>query len=84
MRFAATVEVQLRPGIADPEGATIDKAIAALGIAGVSEVRAGRCFRFTVEAEDLASAEEVADSLGERLLSNPVIERHLTTIEALG
>ncbi len=39
--FEALVEVQLRPGISDPQGATIERALPALGFAGVSGVRAG-------------------------------------------
>ena len=35
----ARVEVQLRPGIADPEGATIERALPALGFDGVAHVR---------------------------------------------
>ena len=49
MRFQARVEVQLRPGIADPEGATIERALPALGFEGVAHVRAGRSFSFEVE-----------------------------------
>ena len=52
MRYAARVEVRLRPGIADPEGATIERALPALGFDDVREVRAGRSFRFEVDAED--------------------------------
>ncbi len=74
MRFAARVEVSLRPGIADPEGATIERALPALGFAGVSAVRAGRSFRFTVEADDEDQARVRATELAHRLLANPVIE----------
>jgi phosphoribosylformylglycinamidine synthase subunit PurS len=74
MRFAARVEVRLRPGIADPEGATIERALPALGFSGVGEVRAGRSFRFVVEAEDEEAARGLADQLAHRLLANPVIE----------
>ncbi len=68
------VDVTLRAGIADPEGATIERALPALGFTGVSRVRAGRTFRFDVEAEDEAAATGIATALAERLLSNPVIE----------
>ncbi len=68
------VDVTLRPGIADPEGATIERALPALGFSGVSHVRAGRTFRFDVEAPDEAGATAIASALAERLLSNPVIE----------
>ena len=39
-RYAVLVEVALRPGIADPEGATIERTLPALGFGGIE-----RCFR---------------------------------------
>jgi phosphoribosylformylglycinamidine synthase len=80
--FSVLVEVSLRPGIADPEGATIEKALPALGFRGVTEVRAGRAFRFQVEAANENEALERATSLAERLLSNPVIEQSTVRLEA--
>ena len=41
MIFDVTVEVRLRPGIADPQGATIERALPALGFDGVSGVWVG-------------------------------------------
>ena len=84
MRFAARVEVQLRPGIADPEGATIERALPALGFDEVRHVRAGRSFRFEVEAADEAAARRRAGELADRLLANPVIEESRLELEALG
>lgn len=72
--FEVLVEVQLRPGIADPQGATIERALPALGFAGVSEIRAGKAFRFYVDAADEREARRVAEELSARLLANPVIE----------
>jgi phosphoribosylformylglycinamidine synthase len=72
--FNVLVEVQLRPGIADPQGATIERALPALGFSGVSGVRAGKAFRLTVEAADAAEAERLVQELCARLLTNPVIE----------
>ncbi len=74
MRFSVRVEVRLRPGIADPEGATIERALPALGFDEVSGMRAGRAFRFEVEAEDEAAARARVTQLADRLLANPVIE----------
>lgn len=82
MTFSVVVEVSLRPGIADPEGATIERALPALGFQGVSNVRAGKCFRLTVDASSEAEALERAISLADRLLSNPVIEQSTARIEA--
>jgi phosphoribosylformylglycinamidine synthase len=80
-RFAVLVEVSLRPGIADPQGATIERALPALGFNGVSAVRAGKAFRFVVDAADETSARAEVDQLCRRLLTNPVIEDSAVTLE---
>ncbi len=68
------VSVTLRAGIADPEGATIERALPALGFSGISDVRAGKSFTLRIEADDPSEAVMIARSLAERLLSNPVME----------
>ena len=83
MRFRARVEVQLRPGIADPEGATIERALPALGFDGVAHVRAGRSFSFEVDAADEGAARTTATELADRLLANPVIEQSRLELEAI-
>jgi phosphoribosylformylglycinamidine synthase subunit PurS len=72
--FAVRVEVRLRPGIADPQGATIERALPALGFDGVGAMRVGKVMHFTVEASDAAAARDRAEEMCERLLANPVIE----------
>jgi phosphoribosylformylglycinamidine synthase PurS subunit len=80
MIFSVVVEVQLRPGIADPQGSTIERSLPALGFGGVRDVRVGKSMRFTLEAADEASARaEVAD-MCERFLTNPVIEDAVITV----
>jgi phosphoribosylformylglycinamidine synthase len=81
MRFSARVEVRLRPGIADPEGTTIERALPALGFTEVHEVRAGRAFWFRLDADDAESARARAAELAHRLLANPVIEESDVTVE---
>ena len=83
MRFRARVEVQLRPGIADPEGATIERALPALGFDSVQHVRAGRSFSFEVDAPDEGAARTTATELADRLLANPVIEQSRLELEAI-
>ena len=73
-RYEVRVEVSLRPGIADPQGATIERALPALGFAGVEGVRVGKSIRFSVEAGDESEARTRVEELCTRLLSNPVIE----------
>ncbi len=74
MNYSVIVDVMLRAGIADPEGSTIERALPALGFSGVSNVKAGKSFRLSIEADSEAAALEKAAALAERLLSNPVIE----------
>ncbi|MHB8827836.1 MAG: phosphoribosylformylglycinamidine synthase subunit PurS [Acidimicrobiales bacterium] len=82
MNYPIIVDVTLREGIADPEGATIERALPALGFTGVAHVRTGKTFRFGVEADSESDAVDIARSLAERLLSNPVIERAVARLEA--
>ena len=81
MDYSVIVEVTLRAGIADPEGATIERALPALGFTGVRRVRAGKLFRFSLEATSSEEALRSAMSLAERLLSNPVIEDAAVRLE---
>jgi phosphoribosylformylglycinamidine synthase PurS subunit len=82
--FSILVEVRLRHGIADPQGATIERALPALGLSGVSGVRAGKSFRFDIAANDEASALAQATVVADRLLANPVIEESSVTLVTTG
>lgn len=79
--YDVLVEVRLRPGIADPQGATIERALPALGFEGIRGVSVGKAFRFTVAAASADEAAAQAERLAQRLLGNPVIED--TTVEVL-
>ena len=79
-RFAALVEVRLRPGISDPAGATIERALPALGFDDVAEVRTGKAIRLTVDASDEVAAVERVQDLCRRFLTNPVIEDASVTV----
>ena len=82
-RFSVVVEVHHKEGVADPQGATIERALPTLGFAGVSGVQVGKLIRFTVDSDSEGEARtEVADMV-ERFLTNPVIEDAVVRIEAL-
>jgi phosphoribosylformylglycinamidine synthase subunit PurS len=74
MLFSVLVETRLRPGIADPQGATIERSLPALGFDGIRGVRVGKAIRFELDAPDEASARAHAEEVCERFLINPVIE----------
>ena len=81
--FEARVEVTHRPGIADPAGATVERALPALGYTNVSQVHIGKVIRLVVEAADADSARVEVEEMCERLLANPVIESYEVTVSAL-
>lgn len=80
MRFSVLVETRLRAGIADPQGATIERSLPALGFEGITGVRVGKAFRFEIEANDAAAARAEADDVCRRFLSNPVLEDATVTV----
>ena len=76
MSFAVSVNVLPKPGIADPQGQTIERALPALGFDGVADVRVGKRIVFTLHAADAEQARARAAAMCERLLANTVIESY--------
>ena len=70
----AVVYVRLKDGVLDPQGVTIQKALAQMGYQDFMSVRSGRFF----ELEIKAGAQEIdkkIDEICSKLLANPVIEK---------
>ncbi len=76
MRYDARIEVTHRPGILDPQGATIERSLPALGYDNVANVRVGKSIRLVVDALDERAALAQVEEMCERLLANPVIEAY--------
>ena len=74
MRWIAEVHVQLRTGIADPEGLTIASGLRSLGFASVKQVRSGKLLRISFEADDPTAADDAVATMCRRLLANPVMD----------
>ena len=81
--FAAHVEVRHRPGIADPAGATVERALPALGYTNVTQLHIGKVIRLVVDAPDAGAARAQVEEMCERLLANPVIESYEIAVTAL-
>ena len=79
--FSVLVEVRLRDGIADPQGATIERSLPTLGFDEVTAVSVGKAIRFSLDADDEATARARVQDLCDRFLTNPVIERAEITLE---
>lgn len=80
MSYAARVDVMLKPGISDPQGQTIERALPVLGYEGVRGVRVGKRIQLEVDASSPEEARSKVTEMCERLLANPVIESYEVSI----
>jgi phosphoribosylformylglycinamidine synthase PurS subunit len=76
MKFDARIEITHLPGILDPAGATVRKALPALGYDNVEAVSIGKSISLTLDAADESSARSQIEEMCHRLLANPVIEAY--------
>jgi phosphoribosylformylglycinamidine synthase PurS subunit len=83
MKFQARIEVSHLPGVLDPQGATVERALPALGYHNVSEVTIGKTIRLVVDAPSADAAHAQIDEMCQRLLANPVIEQYRISVEEL-
>lgn len=70
--MVARVYIQLKGGILDPQGVTIEKALAALSFTGVNEVRVGKFIDINIASGDVSTVEDMC----KRLLVNNAIENY--------
>lgn len=71
--YRAEVRIELKPGVADPEGANTKKALELLGFQGVKAVKSVHAFDLEVEASGDDDARKQVEDMCKRLLVNPVI-----------
>lgn len=76
----AEVRIELKPGVADPEGKNTLKALELLGFVGVVDVRAIRVFQIDLKEQSKKAAQKIVERMCERLLANPVIHRYTISI----
>jgi phosphoribosylformylglycinamidine synthase len=77
----ARVEVRLKEGVLDPQGAAIGRALAQLGFQGVAAVRQGKLIELELDHSDRARAAAEIRAMCEQLLANPVIETYTIAFE---
>jgi phosphoribosylformylglycinamidine synthase len=83
VKFAVRIDVTHLPGVLDPQGATVERALPALGYDNVSSVSIAKTIRLVVDAPSAAAARAQVDEMCGRLLANPVIERYAVEVEEL-
>ena len=67
------IVVTLKPGVLDPQGKAIHKALDGLGFAGVNDARVGKLIEMDV-ADETSDAQ--IDEMCRKLLANTVIENY--------
>ena len=71
----ATVTVELKPSVLDPQGKAIEHSLSSLGFPGVEDVRVGKVFRITLApGQTKADVESQLRQMCQRLLANTVVE----------
>ena len=81
--FEARIDVSHLPGVLDPQGATVERALPALGYHNVSEVSIAKTIRLVLDAESVETARDQVDEMCRRLLANPVIEQYVISVQEL-
>lgn len=70
------VLVTPKPGVLDPEGRAVQRALGELGYPEVQEVHTGKLITLELDERDARRAHDRVVEMCEKLLANPVIERY--------
>ncbi len=72
----AEVRVELKKGVADPEGANVKKTLIGLGFTDVRDVQSVKTYRISLEETDPEEAQKDLQLMCDKLLANPVVNRY--------
>lgn len=73
------IRIELKKGVADPEGKNTKKTLESLGFSGISDVKTVKLFE--VETDLPADkAVEAGEEMCRKLLANPVIQNYKVTV----
>ncbi len=70
------VNIQLKPGVLDPQGKAVHHALDSLGFNEVSDVRVGKQIILKANEEDRDRLKKRVEEMCEELLANTVIENY--------
>jgi len=70
----AHVWVMLKPTVLDPQGQTIQHALASLGYSAIRDVRQGKFFVLELDGPSRDDAQKQVERIAKEVLANPVIE----------
>jgi phosphoribosylformylglycinamidine synthase len=72
----AEVRVELKKGVADPEGMNVEKTLSLLGFEGIASVSTIKVYRVLLDETNEKRALESLEEMCEKLLANPVIHNY--------
>ncbi|MCS4542448.1 MAG: phosphoribosylformylglycinamidine synthase subunit PurS [Euryarchaeota archaeon] len=81
MEHIAEVLIELKPGLVDPEGKAIHRALNLLGYQNVKEVKSSKQLKIKLEVNNKEDAKKLVDEMCRRLLANPVIHNYTISIK---
>ena len=70
------VNVTLKPGVLDPQGAAVRHSLGALGFDGVNKVRQGKVIELDLNENEPMKAKSQVEQMCDKLLANTVIENY--------
>lgn len=77
----AKIIVMPKKAVLDPQGKTVQNALAHMGFTGIGAVHVGKYLEVEVTGEDQETVSRQIDEACHKILSNPVIEDYRFEIE---
>lgn len=74
------IRIELKKGVADPEGENTKKALELLGF-NVNRVRSIKVFEIEVDEKNEEKAMEIGKEMCRKLLANPVIHKYSVEVK---
>jgi phosphoribosylformylglycinamidine synthase len=77
----AKIIITPKRAVLDPQGKTVQNALAQMGYSGVGAVHVGKYLEVELDGADREAARKQIDDACHKILSNPVIEEYRFEIE---
>ena len=75
------INLTLKDGVLDPQGKTVNNALAKMGYKGIKNVRIGKYIEMEAGNGDKEKLKKQVDEICDKLLANPNIEKYTFKIE---
>ena len=73
------IRIELKKGVADPEGKNTRKTLESLGFKGIADVKSVKLFEVELDMP-AADAQKAGEEMCRKLLANPVIQNYKVSV----